>query len=245
MPEITTNEGLMIFLINLFAEKFPQSAILKGGMSLRLLECPQLTNDIDYIFIPFKSKKDIVAEIISLLDEIENLDYQYSLNSKCLRIKISYGEFATQIEANVAMECPTTSISTTSIARENGLLGQVVQVVSYETAMANKLAAWNERHLVRDLFDLYFYYSRVRVMPDTTVLRERLKKISSNLRNKNPKSMTLMQLIGKLKKRLESLSADDMLEIADYMPSDELSGLEIKIRTQLLQLCSQLEDQIQ
>lgn len=31
MPDITTVEGLMMLLINTFSERFPQSAILKGG----------------------------------------------------------------------------------------------------------------------------------------------------------------------------------------------------------------------
>jgi len=51
MPDIKTTEDLMLFLINLFGEKYPQSAILKGGMALRLLDCPRFTNDLDYIFI--------------------------------------------------------------------------------------------------------------------------------------------------------------------------------------------------
>ena len=38
MADIGNNEDLMLFLINLFGQKFPQSAILKGGMALRLLD---------------------------------------------------------------------------------------------------------------------------------------------------------------------------------------------------------------
>ena len=40
-----------------------------------------------------------------------------------------------------------------------------------------------------------------------------------------------------------ALAADDiMLELSDYLPSDELQGLETKIRAQLLQLCDALEE---
>ena len=141
MPDIATVDGLMIFLINTFSEEFPQSAILKGGMCLRLLDCPRLTNDIDYVFIPYSSKKDILKGVLAVLDEIDGLTYEYSLNSKCLRIRVQYGELATQIEANVAKECSSTSISTAGLARQFGLLGRVVQIASYDVAMANKLAA--------------------------------------------------------------------------------------------------------
>ncbi len=240
MPDIVTVEGLMIFLINTFSERFPQSAILKGGMCLRLLDCPRLTNDIDYVFIPYKSKKDILENVFAVLDEIEGLTYEYSLNSKCLRIRIRYGELATQIEINVAEECPSTSVSTVGLARSFGFLGRVVLVVSYDVAMANKLAAWNERVLTRDLYDLYFLYTMVQVMPNMNVLEKRLQKVASTPRNKNPRQMTCEQLVSKLRDRLSALSAKDMLDLADYLPTNEIQGLEAKIRVQLLQLCDDL-----
>jgi len=241
MPEITTVEGLMIFLINKFSEEFPQSAILKGGMTLRLLDCPRLTNDIDYMFIPYKSKNEIVEDILAVLDEIDGLEYKYSLSSKCLRIRLKYGDLATQIEANVAKECKTTSISTSDIAEQYGMLGRVIQMVSYPVSMANKLAAWNERLLMRDLYDLYFYYSMIKAVPDMGVLKKRLNKVGSTPRNKNPKSMTLKQLTSKLRNKMESLESDDLQELVDYLPSYKLKGLETKIRVQLLQLCDDLE----
>ena len=242
MPDITSMEGLMIFLINTFAQKFPQSAILKGGMCLRLLDCPRLTNDIDYVFVPYRSKKDILRGVTSVLDDIDGLTYEYSMNSKCLRIRVKYGELSTQIEANVAEEYPATSVSTAALSRQQGMLGRVVQVSSYDVSMANKLAAWNERALVRDLYDLYFLYTMVKAKPDMAVLEKRLQKVASTPRNRNPKRMTLDQLLAKLRARLAALAADDtMLELSDYLPSDELQGLETKIRAQLLQLCDALE----
>jgi predicted nucleotidyltransferase component of viral defense system len=241
MPDITTVESLMVFLINTFSEKFPQSAILKGGMCLRLLDCPRLTNDIDYVFIPYRSKKEILKRVLVVLDEIDGLTYEYGLNSKCLRIRIRYRELATQIEANVAEDYPSTPVSTVGLSRQYGLLGRIVLASDYGVSMANKLAAWNERSLVRDLYDLYFQYSMIQAMPDMAVLEKRLKKVASTPGNKNPKQMTMAQLLAKLRDRLASLSAEDMLELSDYLPGNELQGLETKIRAQLLQLCAALE----
>ncbi len=240
MPDITTIDSLMIFLINTFSERFPQSAILKGGMCLRLLDCPRLTNDIDYVFIPFHSKKEILKNVLSVLNGIEGLTYEYTLNSKCLRIHIRYGGLATQIEASVATDYPSTSVSTVALARQCGLLGRVVQVARYDVAMANKLAAWNERLLVRDLYDLYFLFARVKAMPEMNVLSHRLKSVASTPRNKNPKQMTLDQLITKLREQLTTLSVNDLQELADYLPTNELPGLETKIRVHLLQFCDAL-----
>lgn len=242
MPDIVSVEGLMVFLINTFSEKFPQSAILKGGMCLRLLDCPRLTNDIDYVFVPYRSKKDILECVTSVLDEIDGLTYRYNLNSTCLRIRVQYGEFSTQIEANVAEQWPSTSVSSGALSRRQGLLGRVVQVSSYDVSMANKLAAWNERGLVRDLYDLYFLYTMVKTQPDMVVLEKRLRKVASTPRNRNPRRMTFAELLVKLRMRLAALSADDiMFELSDYLPADELQGLEIKIRAQLLLLCDAME----
>ena len=243
MPDITSMEGLMVFLINTLAEKFPQSAILKGGMCLRLLDCPRLTNDIDYVFVPYRSKKDILKHLSAVLDGIEGLSYEYSMNSKCLRFRIRYGELSTQLEANVAEEYPATSLSTVSISRQQGLLGQVVQVSRYDVSMANKLAAWNERGLVRDLYDLYFLFAMVKVKPNMAILEKRLQRVGSTPRNRNPKRMTIDNLLVKLRNRLASLSAADITrELSDYLPTNELQGLEIKIRTQLMQLCDEMND---
>jgi hypothetical protein len=241
MPEITTTEGLMIFIIDLLAQEFPNSAIIKGGMGLRLLDCPRTTNDIDYIFVPYSSKKDIVESVLTTLRKVEGLTVKYSLNSKCLRIKIQYGDFATQVEANVALECPSVAISTAAVARKNGLLARVVRVVRHDVAMANKLAAWNERQLVRDLYDLHFYYAIGGFKPDMVVLCQRLNKVASTPRNRNPKQMTIAQLVEKLRKRLLDLGSADIRELADYLSPEEMPGLEIRLRVQLLKLCDELE----
>jgi hypothetical protein len=41
-----------------FVEKFGGHAALKGGIALRLLDSPRKTNDLDYVSVPYKSKKD-------------------------------------------------------------------------------------------------------------------------------------------------------------------------------------------
>lgn len=244
MPDIKTTENLMLFLINLFGEKFPQSAILKGGMALRLLDCPRYTNDLDYIFIPFNSKKDIAGDICRLLDEQEGLNYEYSLNSKCLRIRVESSGVMTQIEINVAENCPSVAISTSALASGTGQLSRIIKVMDYSVAMAHKLAAWNERRLVRDLYDLNFYYTFLKVLPDLEVLSERLKNILSTKRNKNPKSMSFSQLLEGLRLTLNKLTSKDINELADYLPAKNLPGLEVRLRANLLKFCDELESEL-
>jgi len=241
MADIQTTDDLMLYLINLFAEKFPQNAILKGGMSLRLLDCPRFTNDLDYIFIPFKSKKDIEGDICKVLDGVEGVEYTYSMNSKCLRIKLNYNGILTQVEINVAGECKSVPVSTESLASETNQLPQIVRIVDYGVAMANKLAAWNERQLTRDLYDLNFYYSSIKVTPDMETLGKRLSNVGSTRFNKNPKKMTLEELVQKLRSTLIDLSPENINELADYLPANTLPGLEMKIKANLLKMCDELE----
>ena len=77
-------EALLARVMDLFARKFGRNAVLRGGMGLRILGCERLTNDLDYVFTPFKSKNDIVEDVISALKEIEGAKIEYSLNSKWL-----------------------------------------------------------------------------------------------------------------------------------------------------------------
>jgi len=239
--QIKNRNDFMIFLINLIGEKFPQSAILKGGMSLRLLNSPRFTNDLDYIFIPYRSKKEIVNDVCELFNSIDGVNYHYSLNSKCLRIKLNYDNIKTQVEINVAEFCPSVSISTAEASSQSNQLSTIIQVMDYPVAMAHKLAAWNERNLIRDLFDLYFFYTFIKVLPDITTLEKRLLKISSTPRNKNPKQMTLKQLFTKLKQALNALSSDDMTELSDYLPANNLIGLDTQLKVNLLQMVNELQ----
>ena len=84
---IEKEQALLVKVLDLFAQRFDKKAVLCGGMVLRILGCERLTNDLDYIFVPYKSKKDIVKNIVSTLQEIDGAKVKYSLNSlsTCVR----------------------------------------------------------------------------------------------------------------------------------------------------------------
>ena len=44
MENFKSTEALLSWIVNFFAQKFGNSAILKGGMSLRLMHSPRYTN---------------------------------------------------------------------------------------------------------------------------------------------------------------------------------------------------------
>ncbi len=84
-----TTEKLLLWIMHRFSEVFAQHAILKGGMALRLFDCPRSTTDIDYVFVPFTSKNDIVADVRRTLNELEDARIDLELHSKMLRATIA------------------------------------------------------------------------------------------------------------------------------------------------------------
>jgi predicted nucleotidyltransferase component of viral defense system len=220
----------MVWIINQLAGKFGSHAVLKGGMELRLVDCPRFTNDLDYIFIPFASKKEIKDRILDALRENQELDVSYAVNSKCIRYLAAKGDIKVQVEVNVALECNSREMSTSMLAKSKNQQGRMIRVMDFDTALAHKLAAWNERGLVRDLYDTYYLCVILRAKPDVKVLKQRLARVESRKKGAKPISMSIDDFIEKLESTARDLT-DDMVknELRDYMPQVELAGLDRKI----------------
>lgn len=237
-PDIITLDALFVWLMHRISEEFQDHAILKGGIALRLLNCPRNTNDIDYVFVPFSSKKQIVEGLNKILDEIPDAKIDKIMNSKALRIKIRVKEITLQIEASVSKECKAIAMSTNSLARQVNQLGKVVRIMSLDVALSHKLAAWNERRLIRDIYDVYYIHQIIGENPDMETLRERLKKIESRLPQlKNVKKMNLDEFIAELNKAVDDLSEKSVRdELSPLLDEEELAGLDKKMKAALNKL---------
>lgn len=82
----TEEEKLLAIALDKIAESFDRKAILRGGMVLRLLGSSRFTNDLDYAFSPYSSKKEIVSKLLYCLEQIDGASLEHSINSQCLRI---------------------------------------------------------------------------------------------------------------------------------------------------------------
>jgi len=227
-----TRDGLFLWVMHRFAEVFEDHAVIKGGMVLRLLDSPRHTVDIDYVFVPFSSKKEIVTRIQEVLHEIEGAVIEIELHSKMLRANLRVDEAAIQIEANVATECEAIPIATGGFARSLGSPSQIVRIMSPSVSLAHKIAAWNERRLLRDLYDCYFLAGRAGASPDLAVLDSRLAKVESRLPGlKRLHSMSRGRLAEELVQATARLSDEDLeQELAGLLPPDEIAGLAVRIR---------------
>ena len=239
-----TANGLFLWIMHRFAEVFDHHAILKGGMALRLIDSPRSTTGIDYVFVPYSSKKDIRARIESLLAEIEDAEVEIRLHSKMLRAVIRLDDTAIQLEVKVAMECEGMPISTGGFAIRQGQPPRVVRIMSPAWALAHKLAAWNERRLVRDLYDAYFFAARVGAEPDIAVLEGRLSNISTRLPAlRRRKRMTLAELAAELRIAAADLTEKSVsAELGGLLPEEEQAGLAPRMRAAVTRLAERLED---
>lgn len=230
-----SRDELFLWIIQAIANKFQERAILRGGMVLRLLESPRYTNDLDYMLIPYKSKNEIVGLMETLLKSIPNAKISKTISSKALHFEIQVNDMVVQVEVNVATECPSVPISTGALAVPLGQLNQIIRVMSYDVALAHKLAAWNERRILRDLYDVYFFHSILKVKPHKTTLLARLQKIETRLPAlKTIKKMTALQFASELNDELIKLSDKRIAnELGMILAKENLAGLEKKMQISL------------
>jgi predicted nucleotidyltransferase component of viral defense system len=238
-----TADGLFVWVLHRFAEAFGEHAIVKGGIALRLYDCPRSTTDIDYVFVPYESKQEVVAQLESILGEIEGATVDVAVHSKMIRARLVVDAASIQIEANVDVECPSMAIPTASFATAQGQPSRVVRVMALERALANKLAAWNERRLLRDLYDVYYLVVRLGATPDMAALRKRLQNFESRLPAlKRRKSMSLEALIAELRAALDAIDeAAVRNELEPLLPADEVEGLAPRLRAGVTKVIERLE----
>ncbi|MCL2690454.1 MAG: nucleotidyl transferase AbiEii/AbiGii toxin family protein [Chitinispirillia bacterium] len=227
MRNFRNTEELLAWIINFFADEFGGNAIIRGGMALRLLNSPRYTNDIDYIFIPFKSKKEIQPLIEKKLSGVSGLEFSITLNSKVMVVNISYLSQSCQIEINVEEECDSQAMSSSVIALPYGMPPKVVRIAEMSAAFAHKIAAWNERELLRDLFDVYQYKTILRIEPNLEILRKRLARPRS-YPNVKP-AENLDELKDKLLCAANGINEQRICELKPLLPETELAGLHLRI----------------
>ena len=239
MDKFESTEALLAWIVDFFADNFGNSAILKGGMSLRLMHSPRYTNDVDYIFVPFDSKKDVKSLVAGALSRIEGLHYESTMNSKALRILVEYGGQQAQIEINTEKECPSIPMSSSLLTTPYGHPARIVRIMEPGVSFAHKIAAWNERELMRDLYDVYQYESLFKAVPRMDVLLMRLKKARSYRNIVAAKD--LEGLVDKLRICAENLMENSFGELVPLLDAGELSGLSFRIRPSIFALCDKLK----
>ncbi len=221
-------QQLLAQVLELFSQEFGKKAVLRGGMVLKILGSPRFTNDLDYVFVPYRSKNDIAKQVLNCLRKIQNAKVSHTLNSQCLRVVLAVGESSIQIEAKVAKSIKTDIATTSLFSPQFNLPKRVIHVVDHTISMANKLAAWNERRLIRDLYDVWFFL-QMNISPDLHLLSQRLKKpIYSKAVKKVDyfKGKNVHEFYEFLRASLSKISNKEIeSQLSDYLLPDEIIGL--------------------
>lgn len=230
-----TRDELFVLVMHRLADAFAEHAILKGGLVLRLLESPRLTNDLDYVFVPYDSKTKARKEIEAALAAIAGVRITAEVSSRMVRFLVHASEADIQVEVHVADACESTSLPTAQLARAAGQPSRIVRVMRYDVALAHKLAAWNERRLPRDLYDVYFFVSRLNERPHMTTLDQRLSRIESRLPAlKKHKRMTRAELAAAVQMAADVLTQSEVeTSLSAILPPVELAGLAGRMKVAL------------
>lgn len=238
-----TADGLFLWIMHRFAEAFEEHAVLKGGMALRLVDSPRATTDIDYVFVPFSSKSGVRKDIERVLHELDDAVVSVSLHSTMLRADVRVDGVAIQLELSVAADCSSVPMATGGFARTLGQPSQVVRVMRWDIVLAHKLAAWNERRLLRDLYDCHFLAARLGEQPCLQTLDARLAKMRSRLPGlKSARTMTRPGLAAALREAAARVDeASIATELAPLLGATESVGLDVRLRAAVVGLAEGLD----
>ena len=227
MENFKSTEELLAWVVNFFAAEFGNHAIIRGGMALRLLNSPRYTNDIDYVFVPFSSKKEIRPLVEQKLSKVNGLVFNITLNSKVMNVNIHYLSQNCQIEINVENEYQSLTASSSPLASLYGMPARIVRIADLSIAFAHKIAAWNERELLRDLFDIYLYRAILKVEPNLEILQKRLANV--RIYPKAKPARNIRELKKKLLVAANELNEQKIQELKPLLPEAELAGLHLRI----------------
>lgn len=239
VSEISNRDSLFLFLIHTISEEFRDHAILKGGMVLRLLGSKRETLDLDYTLIPYSSKNEVLGDIENLFSKIEGLRYEIKVHSKMIRVIVYANKINAQVEINVANSIKSDIISTASLkTSKSTLTPRIIKIMSLDIALSHKIAAWNERRLLRDLYDIYYLFEVQNILPDESTLKERLDNFSSRLpTHKKIKKVTKEELFRDLKEQSDILNQKDIeKELEGILEDIELVGLAMRIKDSIHRL---------
>ncbi len=236
---MNANDRLLIEIIDRFADRFGKAAVLRGGMVLRVLGCERFTNDVDYVFVPFRSKKEVVEEVLETLGAMPGVRLEHSLNSKCLRVRVDREGTRVQVEIKTSLGLPIQVISNRQLVRPLGLQPRLLPVVDFSVALSDKMAAWNERRLMRDVYDIAFFL-RMGIRPDSPQLLARLKKPAYSrlvkIGDRFP-GKTVPEFYRFLLDWVNQCDDADVAEsLGPLLPADELQGLALRLRADIARL---------
>ena len=241
---MANTEEFLARLIGYLAEDFKNQLILKGGMLLRLLNSPRLTQDLDYCWIRTKKRSLLAQEIKKSLGAREGIEISdLKINSRGIFIDLldkGSGQRA-KIEVSVvqATHLPPQPMSTAPLTDRYSLQTYVISVMDFAEALSHKIAAALERDLIRDLYDLAQLEPLTPFDPAT--LKDRLSHLE--IRRAKPRVVSCKEAADLLQQKANRLTKAQVVEeLSATLPKEKLAGLETVIRASVHRIIQKIAD---
>lgn len=238
-----TSEEILARMLTQLADKFKNALILKGGVLLRLLNCPRSTQDLDYVWVRSKKRKLLGEEIQKALEEIEGLevtDVQANSRGVFVEVQERAGGQKAKIEVQVvaATRLPSKPLSSAPLTRPYALPTRIVATMDLAEAFSHKIAEILERSLVRDLYDLAQLEPLSPFDPDA--LKERLSRLE--IGRSKARKVEIAEAANRLVEKAERLSREKIeAELSGQIPADQLPGLDLLIRAAVSRIARRME----
>lgn len=236
-------EEMLLRIMHVLGEKFRAHLVLKGGMLLRLLNCPRSTQDIDYTWLSTESKKILVKELEKALESLGDIQITAAnLNSRGIFVDVAdlnNPDLRGKIEIDVkpSLNLPSEGLSTIAIANQYAMVGRIISTIALPEAFSHKIAATIERDVARDLYDLSQFEPLCAY--DVGTLQKRLSRIE--IRRAKPKAISFQEASAMLSQRLETLTEKLVAqELYPLLPPNQRQGLIPIIRATVSRVASRL-----
>lgn len=223
-----TREELLVRVMHALAEHCRASAILEGGMLLRLLNCPRATQDVDYVLLSDDSKKTLAPKLEKILASIDGVHVRaVRINSRGIFFDLETRDdpptrAAVEITVQSRVRLASESASTAQIARQYALPGRIVRTMALAEAFANKIAAVLERDNVRDWYDLTQFEPLTPF--DAGTLQARLATLE--IARKKPRAYSGAEAAALLRAKLTRVTESTLAEgLYPLLPAGHRAGL--------------------
>lgn len=208
----------LLKVIQAISKEFGPSAVLKGGMALRLQGVPRSTIDADFSFKPFRKKTPFSKALIELMCKICD-DVEHFSDSKKIQLSGKIDGEKVIVEASAhAEDFEPYPLETTFLSDRYDLSSSIISIMPNSMGFSNKLGAWFDRRLARDLYDVYIYYDVLKTEPDRDILMARILKPSFSKLIKNRPSLHSIEAFLDFLKIESQLKGEQQLE-------EELEGI--------------------
>lgn len=176
--------------------------------------------------------------MIEILSQLSESPLSISYHSSILQVTATINGVSIIIEGSTSEAFEPVVISTAPLAMRLQQQPCLISIMPNDMSLSHKLAAWLERRLTRDLYDIYILYERFEATPDLDILDKRLLNIHYLKGIKpRPKIKSTQEFLAFLKEQVQSIKPELIeAQLQGLIDDRELEGIGTHIKIIILGL---------